>query len=251
MDGELCRAPVSPAEVPRLDPDAWEVRRRRAVRLAANHRAVGAEQPPTSTVLLDIGGVVIPTLFESVAVPGFPGGPFAGEGSYRDVEQGRLPEREYWNRVAQRHPQLDIGMLWRACSQVRGEIRTLIVQLGGRVRLAAFTNDMSHWFGEQWQGRFVELRAFDVILEASRLGVHKPEPEAFHAAARALAEPAARILFVDDLAANLDGAESVGMQTMLFDVLDPAGSVRRLLARVGSPAEAHGPAAARVFRVTR
>jgi putative hydrolase of the HAD superfamily len=250
MSDELCRLPGARPEPLALDPTAWDVRRRRAVRLAAARRAVGSGQDPVTTVLLDIGGVIIPTLFESVAVPGFPGGPFTGEAGYREVEQGRLPERDYWKRVADRHPGLDIGALWRACSHVRGEIRTLIARLGGRVRLAAFTNDMAHWFGENWEGRFPDLDAFDAVLEASRLGVLKPEPAAFLAAARVLGEQPSRILFVDDLAANLNGAESVGMHTQLFDVLDPATSVLGVLALVGASAEdtAH---AKRTFRLPR
>ena len=252
-DGAACRVPPPGPPFEPVDPDGWDVRRRRGLRrLAAARsgepRGAGADRFLT-TVLLDMGGVVIPTLFETAAAPRFPAGPLAGEPDYRAVEVGEVAERDYWARLAARRPDLDIGALWRSCSYVRGEIRALLGRLAGRVRVAAFTNDMAHWFGDDWPERFTELAAFDAILEARRFGVLKPDPEAFRRAAEALGEPPGRCLFVDDLAANLDGAAAAGMHAELFDVLDPGGSVGRLLARL-DPGDAP-PGASRVFRVGR
>ena len=42
---------------------------------SGRRRALRRTRSPVGTVLLDMGGVVIPTLFESTAVPGFPAGP--------------------------------------------------------------------------------------------------------------------------------------------------------------------------------
>ena len=126
-----------------------------------------------------------------------------------------------------------MGALWRDCSRVRVEVRAAMGALAGRVRLVAFTNDMAHWFGPDWPGRFPELAGFDQVVEAARLGVLKPDPEAFRLAAAEIGEAPERCLFVDDLAVNLDGAAAVGMQTLLFEVRDPAGSVAALLARLG------------------
>ncbi|WP_345613561.1 HAD-IA family hydrolase [Pseudonocardia adelaidensis] len=193
----------------------------------------------TTTVLLDMGGVVIPTLFERVRLPSFPCGPFQDKASpdveYEKVENGQIQERDYWAQLAARHPELDIGELWRNCSSVREEMTTLLRRIGGRVRVAAFTNDMAHWFGPDWPSRFPLLRAFDTILEASALGVMKPDPAAFRAAADALGEDPRRCLFVDDLAANLGGAAAIGMHTQLFDVRDAPGSMDRIAAALGLP----------------
>lgn len=236
-----------------VDLDDWAVRRRRALWRAAGARAGGrggrggAGRAP-GAVLLDMGGVVIPTLFESVAVAGFPGGPFRGEAEYAAVERGEVAERDYWARLAERRPDLDVGALWRACSRVRVEVRAALDALAGRVRLVAFTNDMAHWFGADWPGRFPELAGFDQVVEAARLGVLKPDPEAFRLAAGEIGEAPGRCLFVDDLAVNLDGAAAVGMQTLLFEVRDPAGSIAALLARLGLDPDPP-PGAGRVFSV--
>jgi len=245
--GCRCVVEVDPGQggVP-VDLEDWAVRRRRSVWRAAGARATGrgAGRAPAA-VLLDMGGVVIPTLFESVAVPGFPGGPLGDEPEYAAVERGELPERDYWARLAERRPDLDVGALWRACSRVRVEVRAALRLLAGRVRLVAFTNDMAHWFGPDWPGRFPELAAFDQVVEAARLGVLKPDPEAFRLAAAEVGEPPERCLFVDDLAVNLDGAAAVGMATMLFEVRDPGGSIAALVARLGLDPEP--PAGRRVF----
>ncbi len=192
-----------------------------------------------------MGGVVIPTLFESVAIPGFPAGPLADEPTYRAVERGDLPERDYWHAVARARPELDIGELWRTCSYMRHEIRAAVRLLSGRYKVVAFTNDMAHWFGESWPNDFPDLRAFHRIVEAQVLGVLKPEPKAFLLAARVIGEPPERCLFVDDLEVNLAGARAIGMQTLPFDVRVPAAATQALLDRLGVAPETPSP---RVFR---
>ena len=221
--GSCAARPVEPP-APALDP----------VR-SGRRRALRRTRSPVGTVLLDMGGVVIPTLFESTAVPDFPAGPTGADAEYRAVERGAEQEREYWARLAGRRPDLDIGALWRNCSYVRSEVTALLARLAGRVRVVAFTNDMAHWFGPDWPDRFPTVTRFDGVLEAARFGVLKPDPAAFRAAAAELGEDPRRCLFVDDLAANLDGARAVGMSAQLFEVTDPAGSVARVLDAVGLP----------------
>ena len=240
-----CRVTARGGPLPEVDPAAWDVRRRRAVRRAAAVRAVGDRS--VSVLILDVGGVVIPSLFESVDLSGFPAGPLEGDTDWALVQRGETTERDYWAAVAAARPGLDIAGLWRACSQVRGELRGALDLIAGRLRLVAFTNDMEHFFGAGWEDRFPELRAFDAIVEASRLGVHKPHPEAFRAAAAAVGERPERCLFVDDLQANLDGAARAGMRVQLFDVRDPAGAVATLVGALDLT-HAGAPAVPRAFR---
>ena len=234
MASPHCRIPAGSREaLPDLDPEGWATRRRQAVRRAAVARGADPRAQHVAAVLLDIGGVVIPQLFETVTIPGFPRGPFNGDERYAAVQRGELSERAYWAKVAAERPGVDVGALWRECSYVREDVRAALAGLASRVRLVAFTNDMTHWFGKDWQDRFGEFRLFERLLEASQLGVLKPAPESFRLAARAIGEPPERCLFVDDLRANLEGAEAVGMATRFFDVRDPAGSLAALLGDVG------------------
>jgi HAD superfamily hydrolase (TIGR01509 family) len=233
-----CRVPPPGPPFQPVHPADWDLRRRRTLRRLAAARSVGADRGRSlTTVVLDMGGVVIPTLFETAAARQFPAGPLAGEPDYRAVEAGEVPERDYWAQLAQRRPDLDIGALWRSCSYVRREIRALLGRVAGRFRIVAFTNDMAHWFGDDWPARFPAVARFDGVLEAAKLGVLKPAPEAFRVAAQALGEDPRRCLFVDDLAANLDGARAAGMAAELFDVTDPAGSVARVARALGLPVD--------------
>lgn len=245
-DAAACACRVQPgADVPPALPAAWRAARRRQVRDTTRSRGRGGTHD-VEVVLLDMGGVVIPTLFESVDVPGFPAGPFGQEEAYATVERGERQEREYWADLVARRPDLDLGSLWRTCSRVRPQLVGVLERLAGVVRLVAFTNDMAHWFGPDWPARFPELAAFDRILEATQLGAMKPDPEAFRRACAALGEAPERCLFVDDLTVNLEGAAAAGLHTLLFDVRDPGGSVAALTARLGV-APAPPPSARRVF----
>ncbi|MEK6438983.1 hypothetical protein [Pseudonocardia sp. T1-2H] len=171
------------------DPSPTREQRRRALRRAAAARsrieAVGLQ---LTTVVLDLGGVVVPTLFEVVRDPDFPSGPFGGDPRYVDVERGRIQEREYWAELSRGRPDLDIGEYMRNRLFVREEIREMLAQLGGRVRVAALTNDMTHWFGPSWPQRFPEFEKFDRLLEASRSGGLKPDPFVFRWALEHLGE---------------------------------------------------------------
>ena len=150
------------------------------------------------------------------------------------VERGGGQERDSWRRLIDQRPDVDIGALWRACSYVRREVRDVVARIAGRVRVVAFTNDMAHWFGDDWRQRFAELAAFDDVLEAAALGVLKPAPEAFVRAAAAIGEDPAHCLLVDDLPANLAGAAAVGMADPALRRPRPAAVDRRAVRPPGT-----------------
>lgn len=52
---------------------------------------------------------------------------------------------------------------------------------------------------------------FDAIVLSGREGVRKPEPDIFHLTARRVGVRPTASVFVDDIAANVDGARSIGM----------------------------------------
>jgi FMN phosphatase YigB (HAD superfamily) len=58
--------------------------------------------------------------------------------------------------------------------------------------------------------------------------VRKPDAGAFVAAAELLGTDPSRVLFVDDLTVNVEGARAVGMQAFRFETTDPARSVSAL-----------------------
>ena len=61
-----------------------------------------------------------------------------------------------------------------------------------------------------------DLQLFDALCLSNETGFVKPDPRAYVAAAKALNVAADEVVFIDDLASNIDGAKSVGMQGILY-----------------------------------
>ena len=59
------------------------------------------------------------------------------------------------------------------------------------------------------------LKHFTKVFVSSRIGLRKPDAEAFAHVAQEIGVAPERILFFDDSAANIAGARAVGFQTVL------------------------------------
>eukprot|EP00008_Paramoeba_atlantica_P002447 CAMPEP_0201504792 /NCGR_PEP_ID=MMETSP0151_2-20130828/85408_1 /ASSEMBLY_ACC=CAM_ASM_000257 /TAXON_ID=200890 /ORGANISM="Paramoeba atlantica, Strain 621/1 / CCAP 1560/9" /LENGTH=273 /DNA_ID=CAMNT_0047898583 /DNA_START=42 /DNA_END=863 /DNA_ORIENTATION=- len=55
----------------------------------------------------------------------------------------------------------------------------------------------------------------DVVIESSAVGIRKPAPEIFHLCLEQLKLPSEKVVFLDDIGANLRSAKKVGMKTIL------------------------------------
>jgi len=111
-------------------------------------------------------------------------------------------------------------------------------------RQAVLTNGATRWLGADWSHDWEPGALFDVMVDVVALGVSKPAPEPYLAVAAALGVPPQDCLFIDDIPANLGGAEAVGMGTHHFSVLDPAGSLASLRIRLdldGRDLSGHDP----------
>jgi HAD superfamily hydrolase (TIGR01509 family) len=79
---------------------------------------------------------------------------------------------------------------------------------------------------------------FDHTLFSNEIGKLKPEPEAFSAALERLGTKAQDTLFIDDTKKNIEAAEELGMQTLLF--LSPEQCKTELIRRTSAGAD-HRP----------
>jgi putative hydrolase of the HAD superfamily len=93
------------------------------------------------------------------------------------------------------------------------DIEALLERARARVPLYAFTNtNAAH--EAVWSTRFAHLMEhFETVFVSSTIGMRKPELEAFAHVVEQIGAPASRILFFDDLAANIEGAKAAGLQT--------------------------------------
>ena len=106
-----------------------------------------------------------------------------------------------------------------------------------RVGLLSNTNAL-HW--RHMRVRFPWLRAVRCPTLSFEVGRLKPDPEIYRIAARDVEAPPERCLFVDDLAANVEGARTVGMQALQFTGVDAITAALRergvLSGELGLPA---------------
>ena len=71
---------------------------------------------------------------------------------------------------------------------------------------------------------------FDHVIESSKAGVRKPEPEIYEMMCAALAVAPRRCIFIDDLGVNLKTAKALGMTTVKAPFGDVAPAIRELYA---------------------
>jgi putative hydrolase of the HAD superfamily len=208
-------------------------------------------------VLLDVGGVLLPTPWELLADfearQGWPAGTLAWRGPldpatdplWRSVQAGRLPSRGYFDRRAAEISRL-LGRPLRWPEVTRAIFETpagLAVRPEGRVlvddaraagmRTGLLTSKLVAFLSRAVVARSDLLSSFDVLLDESETGLAKPDPRAYSQAAAAMGLDAAAIVFVDDDPANVTGATAAGMAGVHFDITDPAGSFDRVRRRLG------------------
>lgn len=216
----------------------------------------------TRALVLDFGGVITRTLFETHALTEkalglAPGsltwrGPFDPDGDplWQSMQEDEITERQYWQQRTSDVAAL-AGEDWTEMAQfvvaargadpmpiIRPEALDAIKaarQAG--CRLAILSNELDLFYGRQFRSKLPFLEQFDVIHDATYTRILKPDPRAYRACIEALELAAEYCVFVDDQARNIAGAKAVGMQTVHFDVSRPAAGYARALERLNIKGE--------------
>ena len=212
----------------------------------------------TRALILDFGGVVTRTLFETHdlterALGLAPGtlswqGPFDPENDplWQDMQAGGISERDYWRRRTEEVGQL-VGEDWTEMSQfvraargaepeavIRPEFRATVARVkAAGMRLAILSNELDLFYGADFRDKLPFLADFDVIVDATYTGILKPDPRAYRACLDQLGLAAEDCVFVDDQRRNVDGARAIGLPTVHFDVARPAASYSQALTLLG------------------
>lgn len=101
---------------------------------------------------------------------------------------------------------------WDAyCGTANTELVEYARSLRGRVRLAILSNS-GDGAREEEERRFGFSQIFDPICYSHEQGVNKPEALAFEKALEQMGTAADRVLFIDDVAANIEGAAACGIR---------------------------------------
>lgn len=119
-----------------------------------------------------------------------------------DAELGEL-RRDFWSGHAIDEP------LVRWLQSLRSQYRTALLSnfwLGARESFA-------HTFG-------LKADVVDVMVISSEEGMTKPDERIYHLTARRLGVQPEEMVFIDDSAENVAGAEKVGVQGILFETTE-------------------------------
>ncbi|MDQ1669299.1 MAG: putative hydrolase of the superfamily [Actinomycetota bacterium] len=199
-------------------------------------------------VIWDMGGIVYPTPFEvfdqierahGLAPGALPRGPFApkGDSLYDAVDAGELPEPEYWairqSEWQARGVDVDVHRDIDWTDRERADVIALLDRLGPHLPQLVLTNDATAFLGAGWRDTWSLRHHFTGLVDSVDLGVRKPEPRAYEAAAAAIGLPMGECLFIDDLTVNVVASRRAGMPAERFDVTDVPGSLARIAAATG------------------
>lgn len=215
---------------------------------------------PARALVLDFGGVISRTLFETHSLSeralGLPPGTLTWQGPFDvatdplwvSMQAGEISERDYWLTRA-RETGARVGKTWTTMADFvrasRGAEPEAIIRpefhaamLAARqagCKLGILSNELDLFYGADFRTKLPFLGAFDAIVDATYTGILKPDPRAYHAVCQDLGVNPQDCVFVDDQLRNITGAQAAGMQTVHFDVTDPKASYRETLRLLAVP----------------
>lgn len=212
----------------------------------------------TRALILDFGGVVTRTLFEThdvteKALGLAPStltwrGPFdtATDPLWTAMQNREITERDYWMERTRQVGRL-VGEDWNDMKtfvqRARGAEAELVLRPEARdailrakkagLRLAILSNELDLFYGVEFRKRFPLIDLFDVIVDATYTKILKPDPRAYELVLAELGLERQACVFVDDQKKNIEGADAVGLPNVHFDVTRPGESYARALAMLG------------------
>lgn len=156
-----------------------------------------------------------------------------------------VTEREYWSIRA-----AEVGrMAGRAMSRdeymellywppddalIRSECaETVDRAFAAGISVSVLTNDLRAFHGEEWERGISLLKRIDQLVDCSTTLILKPDPRAFERAVSMTGFGPEDMLFVDDQPLNVEGAEDFGIDSLWFDIANPAHAWAQVGERLG------------------
>jgi putative hydrolase of the HAD superfamily len=183
-------------------------------------------------LLLDVGGVILDpwqaldayATATGIPVPGR--GPVDPEGDplWRERLSGTLTLNGYWDNVARRTGHDSWRSMFRSIMDLvpdelfdHDAFRLMHDARAAGRRVGVLSNDAYAIQSRAFFDARPAFRELDAFVDASDIGVSKPDADAYIAAAAALGLAAERIVFLDDAEENVEGARAVGMLGIQVD----------------------------------
>jgi epoxide hydrolase-like predicted phosphatase len=207
-----------------------------------------------SGLLVDFGGVLTTSVWDSFAEfcrdKGLEEGLIkrlfredpAALADLRELETGRIEEKEFERRFAERLGLSEAGDLIDSMFRGMKPSEPMVAAVGAARASGIRTGLVSNSWSTSHYDRALLAELFDSVVISAEVGMHKPEPEIYLLASKRVGVEPERCVFVDDLRENCEGAEAVGMAAILHR--DVAETVARLEELLGFAASTDIPTAA-------
>lgn len=218
----------------------------------------GLSPDKKKALILDFGGVVTRTLFETHDITeralGLPAGTLTWRGPFDpasdplwvSMQRREITERDYW-MTRTREVGVLLGEDWTDMKtfvqRARGADADLVLRPEARaailkakeagLALAILSNELDLFYGVEFRRRFPLIDLFDVIVDATYTKILKPDPRAYEQVLAELGIDRADCVFVDDQKKNIEGADAVNLPNVHFDVTRPAESYAQALTMLG------------------
>lgn len=143
-------------------------------------------------------------------------------GLERRCDRGEFGLDDYMDRLRSEWgldmPVDDFISARRIATRVRPKMLAVCESLAASVSLGIFTNN-GHWLQQHADRIVPELMPLfgTRFVSSGGIGSAKPDPDAFLLCLRRLGFAAGSTLFVDDKAANVEGARQAGLDAFLFE----------------------------------
>src|SRR5580692_8300976 len=223
---------------------------------------MSTEQAPTSqatagrefdAVIFDLGGVMTEPLFHhrTDVPPEFFGVIAFFLGEFRDhyhlttgvhdlhlLEMGKISDEEFFDRMMARYAeagndpvdpreaqQVVFGRGMVACGAMADAVR--------QIRAAGYKTALLTNISREGEALFRDLfpveELFDVVVDSSKVGLRKPDPEIYRLTCTRLGVAPERCVFIDDLLCYVEAADALGMRTIqCLDPVDAADEIVQL-----------------------
>jgi HAD superfamily hydrolase (TIGR01509 family) len=137
---------------------------------------------------------------------------------YRRSSLGQMSSAELWQRLGVSAALEDEYLAGHSLSPgLREFLQNVLPDVDS---VWCLSNDVSEW-SQKLRERNELTAHFAGFVISGDVGIRKPDPGIYDALLSRVGRPAEECIFVDDRVANLDAAQSLGFQTMLFGSAQP------------------------------
>ena len=205
---------------------------------------------PVDTVVFDMDGVIRHWLEEHLVeaeqrlglAPGAIGGAAFADPLFRDAMVGTHTVEEWaaaiGRAVAEDHPEVDADEVAAVWLETSWEVDHDVLDIIHSLRAAGTTTALFSNASTKLEADLVTMElsdVFDVVANSSRIGLAKPDPEAFAHVGEMVGSAPARTLFVDDRPENVAAAVESGWHAVQMVGAERLAAVLRRLMVPGAP----------------